>query len=70
MAKIICCDKCKSINVKEIGEERTNQHMTKDSGFWGLGGSFETNYIYHFNLYKEYECTDCMYKFKELEYSC
>jgi len=70
MAKIVCCDNCKSTNIKEIGEEKTNQHTTKESGWWGLGGSFATDYIYHYTLYKNYECNECSCKFRELERSC
>lgn len=69
MAKIICCDNCRSTNIKEIGEEKDNQHITTESGFWGLGGSFTTDYINHYRLYKKYSCIDCEYEFRELEYS-
>lgn len=70
MAKIICCDKCRSVNVKEIDKERRNEHTTKESGFWGMGGSYTTDYIKHYDLYKIYKCKDCGFEFSELEYSC
>jgi len=70
MGKIICCDNCKSIKVKEIGEEKDNEHTTTESGWWGLGGSWDTDYIHHYRLYKKYNCIDCGYEFRELEYSC
>lgn len=70
MAKIICCDKCNSINLKEIGSEKKNEHTTTESGFWGLGGSYTTDYIKHYDLYKTYECNDCGCKFSEFDYSC
>ena len=70
MAKITCCDNCKSTNIKEVGEEKTNQHTTEKSGWWGLGGSFATDYVRHYTLYKKYECNECSCEFRELEYSC
>jgi len=70
MAKIICCNSCNSIDLKEIGEERRNEHTTTESGFWGLGGSFETDYINHYSLYKKYKCNECGYEFEELIRSC
>jgi len=69
MAKIICCDKCKSINIDKIGEEKRNVHTTEESGFFGLGGSFSTIYYSHYNLYNNYKCSECGYEFSELEYS-
>jgi len=70
MAKIICCDKCKSINVNKIGEEERNRHTTKEEGWFGLGGSWSVMYHSHYNLYNKYECNECRYKFEELEYNC
>lgn len=70
MAKIICCDDCRSVNIKETGEEKRNEHTTNESGYWGLGGSYRTNLIPHYDIYKKYECKDCGCKFEELDRSC
>ena len=67
MAKIICCDECNSASVVEIDRRKTNQHTEKRSGFWGLGGSYTTDYIYHFDLEITYQCSVCGCKFHEYD---
>lgn len=70
MAKLICCDICKSTHIEDIGEEKRNRHTTEESGFWGMGGSYTTDYIEHYSLYRKYRCKDCGYEFSELDFSC
>lgn len=62
MAKIICCDECKSINVEEI-----------DTDFVETGHYYKETYSYpwkeekviEYDKYKIYKCKECGFNFKE-----
>ena len=68
MAKIICCDKCTSIDVKEIGEIKKDSYTTEEVGE-GLCGTRKTEYINHCKVFKQYKCNNCGFEFEELDRS-
>lgn len=69
MAKIICCDECKSIKIKETGSEKRGRYTEKEEGFFGMGGCWDVMYHEHYRLYKTYQCEECGFRFEELESS-
>ena len=65
--KKICCDECESTNVKEISKRLMSSHTEKESGFFGLGGSYHTRYIEHNEYARTYSCNDCNHEFVEYD---
>ena len=69
MAKIICCDACRSTDVECISEVKRDSHTTTEEGWFGPGGSWGIDYIHHCKVYKQYKCKACGYEFEELDRS-
>ena len=60
--KVICCDKCKSINIKEVDFEfvETGHHWKQN-----LYYPWNEELVKEYDHYKKYKCKNCGFEFKE-----
>lgn len=60
--RLICCDKCRSINIEESGTEsiETGHHWRQN-----LHYPWNEELVKEYDYYKTYKCKNCGFEFKE-----